>query len=139
MTNTSTTAIPFSALPQLGAELLGGTFAGITTSPTGEHAAVVLLADKPEQRMPWQQAMAWAQEAGGQLPSRPVAALLYANAKAQFEEAWYWTANSLEADTGDSSDASYAWYQGFNNGHQYHDHKGAEGRVRAVRLIQLTA
>lgn len=133
------TTISFSALPALGAELLGGIFAGVTTTRDGKHVAVILLPNKAQERMNWEKASAWAQEAGGQLPSRPVAALLYANAKGQFEDAWHWTSDSLDADTWDESDASYAWHCNFNYGSQNGSLKSYEGSARAVRLIHLDA
>ena len=119
-------------LPALGQPLEGGTFAGLTTRPDGTHHAVVLLADTPGSRLTWAQATEWAGSLNAQLPSRPVAALLFANAKAAFEEAWHWTADE------DPEDSAYAWFQGFDGGYQYINHKSYEGRARAVRLIQLT-
>jgi hypothetical protein len=83
--------------------------------------------------------MNWAKEAGGQLPTRPIAALLYANAKDQFERTWYWTSDELQADTGDEDDASYAWFCFFYYGLQDFNLKSAEGAAVAVRLIHLTA
>jgi hypothetical protein len=118
-------------LPKLGAALAAGIFAGLITKPDGTHHAVVLLADKPEQRLPWQQAMEWATGLQAELPSRPVAAMLFANLKPQFEEAWHWTSDE------DPDDGSYAWGQTFNVGSQFYTHKSYEGRARAVRLIQL--
>ena len=46
-------ATPFQLLPALGADLEGGTFCGLTTKPDGTHHAVVLLADKPAERLNW--------------------------------------------------------------------------------------
>lgn len=131
------TTLSFSALPALGADLAGGTFRGITTLKNGTHAAVILLPNKAQERMSWDKAMAWATEAGGQLPTRPVAALLYANAKEQFERTWYWTSDELHADTGDEDDASYAWTCDFYGGTQGLDRKIYEGSAVAVRLIPL--
>lgn len=120
-------------LPALGQPLEGGTFAGLTTRPDGTHHAVVLLADKPGGRLTWAQATEWAGSLNAQLPSRPVAALLFANAKAAFEEAWHWTADE------DPDDGAFAWSQYFDGGDQDCSRKSFEGRARAVRLIQLTA
>lgn len=123
-------AISFAALPALGASLADGTFRGITTLPDGTHAAVILLPNKAQERMSWQKAMAWAEGVGGQLPSRPVAALLYANAKAEFEPNWHWT-NEPHSD-------SCAWLQTFGYGFQDCYTKDYEFSAVAVRLIQLT-
>lgn len=131
--------ISFASLPALGAELEGGIFSGITTLKDGTHAAVILLPNKAQKRMTWKKATAWAEEVGGQLPSRPVAALLYANAKPHLDPAWHWTSDTLDQDTGDDSDASYAWLCNFSRGYQGNYRKSDEGAARAVRLIHLTA
>lgn len=121
----------FADLPALGQPLESGIFCGLTTAPDGTHHAVVLLADKPAAGLSWKAAGAWTGTVGGTLPTRPVAAMLFANAKAQFDEAWHWTA--------DEFDGSYAWYQDFDYGCQNDNHKSCEGRARAVRLIPITA
>jgi hypothetical protein len=120
-----------SALPALLQPLEGGLFAGVCTTPDGTHHAVVLLTEQPAERLTWKKAMNWAEKLGAVLPTRPVAALLFANAKAQFEPEWHWTSESF--------DGSYAWGQDFSYGDQSDlDLKSYEGRARAVRLIQLT-
>jgi hypothetical protein len=131
--------ISLSKLPSLGSELDGGRFCGVTTLKDGAHCAVILLPNNAQQRLAWKDAMTWAEESGGQLPSRPVAALLYANAKAYLQPAWHWTSDTLDADTGDADDASYAWGCGFFTGYQSDDRKSCEGAAVAVRLILLTA
>jgi hypothetical protein len=117
-------------LPALLQPLEGGLFAGLTTTPEGQHQAVVLLDDKPDTLLPWKAAMAWAEQIGATLPARPVAMLLFANARDQFERGWHWTSEAF--------DGSFAWIQYFYDGGQGYDHKSYEGRCRAVRLIQLT-
>ena len=131
--------LAFADLPALGAELDSGRFCGITTLKDGTHSAVILLPAKAGKRLAWSDAMAWAQEAGGQLPSRPVAALLYANAKDQLEQGWHWTSDELHTDTGDQDDVSSAWHCHFYYGYQHDNHKSYEGGAVAVRLIPLTA
>jgi len=74
---------------------------------------------------------AWSKKQGGELPSRPVAALLFANVKSALRPRWHWTS--------DEEDASYAWGCYFGNGHQYDDPKSYEGGAVAVRLIPLAA
>ena len=91
-----------------------------------QHCAVVLLPAKPSKRLHWQAALDWAAEQQAELPTRPVAALLFANLKPQFEEVWHWTSEAF--------DGSYAWFQDFDDGYQYYGgHKSYEGRARAVR------
>ena len=128
--STLTATLSLAQLPALGAPLEGGSFAGITTQPDGTHCAVVLLPAQGTD-LDWPAAKAWAADQGGELPSRPVAALLYANVKAQLRPRWHWTA--------DEDGASYAWHCYFDNGLQDGYHKSYEGGSVAVRLIHLTA
>ena len=129
MSSTATT-ITIAALPAIGAALAGGTFAGLTTLPNGTHHAVVLLPGKGDD-LTYQQAGEWAKEQGGVLPTRPVAALLFANVQAQLQPEWHWTA--------DEHSASYAWYCTFDEGSQGLTLKSYEGSAVAVRLIPLSA
>ena len=117
-------------LPDLGQPLDGGTFAGLTSKPDGTHCAVVLLPGAGT-GLTWTKAKAWAKKQGGELPSRLVAALLFANVKSALRPRWHWTS--------DEEDASYAWGCYFGNGHQYDDPKSYEGGAVAVRLIPLAA
>jgi hypothetical protein len=121
-------ALTLATLPALGAELDGGLFAGLTTTPDGKHHAVCLLPDKPEGELTWQKALAWADEVGGVLPTRPVAALLFANCKDQFEATWHW---SSEEHTNGAS----AWSQDFDTGYQDAGHELSELSARAVRRV----
>jgi hypothetical protein len=123
-----TTAVNFSTLPLLGATLEGGIFAGLTTRKDGIHCAVILLPENGE-KLTWRKAIAWAAKQGGELPSRPVAALLFANLKAQLQPRWHWTC--------EEDDASYAWVCSFY-GSQNDILKSNEGSAVAVRLIPLT-
>ena len=123
-------SISLAALPALGTDFEGGTFAGITTRADGTHCAVVLLPGAAED-MTWEAAKAWAAEQGGELPTRPVASLLFANVQPALSPEWHWTA--------DEYDASFAWGCYFSGGNQYDDLKSVEGSVVAVRLIPITA
>ena len=115
-------------LPALGQPLDGGTFAGLTTKPDGTHCAVVLLPDNGTD-LTWAKAKAWAKKQGGELPSRPVAALLFANIKASLQPKWHWT--SEEYGT------SFAGGCGFDYGTQSLTHKSFEGSAVAVRYIKI--
>lgn len=127
---TPITSTPFGQLPAIGADLAGGIFFGITTRKDGVHCAAVLLPDQSE-KLTWKKAMNWAAKLGAELPSRPVAALLFANLKDKLTPAWHWTS--------DEDDASYAWGCNFDCGYQSGGRKSYEGSVVAVRLIPLTA
>ena len=122
--------INLASLPAIGADLEGGTFAGLTTKPDGTHCAVVLLPEAGTD-LTWTKAKAWAKKQGGELPSRPVAALLFANVKASLQPRWHWTS--------DEYDASFAWHCNFLDGYQDGTRKSYEGGAVAVRQIPLTA
>jgi len=124
-----TLSTSLSTLPALGAALHGGIFAGLTTRKDGTHCAVVLLPDQGTD-LTWKKACNWAQKLEAELPSRPVAALLFANVKDQLRPKWHWTSEGY--------DASFAWGCNFNYGAQFSYHKSYEGAAVAVRLIPLT-
>ena len=126
----SAAQLSLASLPPIGSELEGGTFAGLTTKPDGTHCAVVLLPGNGTD-LTWTKAKAWSKKQGGELPSRPVAALLFANAKSALQRRWHWTS--------DEEDASYAWLCTFGLGTQYTNRKSYEGGAVAVRQIPLTA
>lgn len=129
-TTTQTQTFPFASLPAIGAELDGGTFAGITTKPDGAHYAVFLLPEQGE-NLTWQQALAWADEQGGELPTRTVASMLFANAKDKLKPEWHWTSEAYNA--------SHAWYCYFYYGYVDGYLKSDEGCAVAVRCIPITA
>lgn len=114
----------------LGAPLENGTFAGITTRQDGTHCAVVLLAEQSVE-LTWKKALTWAKKQGGELPSRPVASMLFANVKSALKPGWHW---SSEED-----DASFAWQCDFDGGDLSIDHKSGGGCAVAVRLIPFTS
>ena len=124
-----TLSISLSTLPALGAALHGGTFAGLITRKDGTHCAVILLPDQGTD-LTWKKACNWAQKLEAELPSRPVAAMLFANVKDQLRPKWNWTSDSYYV--------SYAWSCDFGNGYQSNDPKSDEGAAVAVRLIPLT-
>lgn len=123
--------ITFSALPALGVDLDEGTFAGCVTLPGGRLVAVVLLPGPGcAERVRWQQAMDWAASRMGELPTRPVAALLFANVTEKLDPYWHWTSEQW--------DATIAWGCDFGDGLQGTSHKSYEGRAVAVRYIDIT-
>lgn len=128
--STTQTTIRLGDLPAIGKPLDGGHFVGITTQAKGQHCAVVLL---PEQGsdLTHAKAKAWAKQLGGELPTRPVAAMLFANVKKLLRAGRHWTA--------DTDSPSYAWNCGFNYGLQTSLHKSCEGSAVAVRLIPLSS
>lgn len=124
----SATPIHFNALPAVGAPFEGGKFVGITTQPDGTHCAVALLPDQGSD-LNHSQAVAWAEGLGGTLPTRPIAALLFANVKTLLRPRWHW----LQETEG----ASSAWFCYFGYGGQSITLKSGEGSAVAVRSIPL--
>ena len=129
-TKTVIASVILSTLPALGSDFEGGTFAGVITKNDGTHCAVVLLPGTAED-LTWEAAKAWAVEQGGALPTRPVAALLFANVQPALSPEWHWTA--------DEYSASSAWHCHFGNGSQSGHHKRNELAAVAVRLIPLSS
>jgi hypothetical protein len=127
---TQNTFISIASLPPVGADLDGGTFAGLTTSTDGTHHAVILLPEHGTS-LTWAKSNARAKKQGGELPTRPVASLLFANVKDKLQPGWHWTS--------EEDDASYAWGCGFSIGNLGLTRKSYEGSAVAVRLIPLTA
>jgi hypothetical protein len=119
-------SIAFNALPTLGSALEGGTFAGLTTRKSGQHHAVVLLPDHAT-GLTWKKGMNWAKKLDAELPSRPIAAMLFHNLKDKLQPGWHWTSEEF--------DASSAWICTFSYGFQYYGHKSYEGSAVAVRRI----
>lgn len=120
--------IDLASLPPIGKSLDGGTFAGLTTKPDGTHCAVVLLPGNATD-LTWKNAKTWAKKQGGELPSRPVAALLFANVKASLQLGWHWTS--------DEYDASSAWTCYFSYGDQNGCRKSYKSSAVAVRYIKI--
>lgn len=119
-------------LPAIGQLLNGGTFAGLTTKPDGTHCAVVLLPGTGTD-LTWTKAKTWAEEQGGELPSRPVAALLFANVKASLQPRWHWSCEEHETE------ASCAWYCDFDNGYQYGATRSTKARLLPSATSRLGA
>ena len=116
-------------LPAIGSELAGGTYAGITTGKDGVTYALILLSDKPTERLTWRKAINWAKKIEAELPTRVDSALLFANLKDSFEPEAHWTSESL--------DSSWAWFQYFDDGIQVFNRKDREFRARAVRRLPI--
>jgi hypothetical protein len=123
--------IAASALPEIGQPLVAidGIYAGVSSSREQPHYVLVLLNAKPSERLTWDEAIEWAKSVGGELPTRPEAAMLFANVPDEFEKRWHWTSTQY-------SDAG-AWTQYFNYGYQRADFKSYEGWARAVRRFDV--
>jgi hypothetical protein len=116
----------------LGAQLDGGIFVGVITQPDGTHSAVMLLPDRAKD-LTWQAAKDWAANLNAQLPTRPMAALIFSNTQDRPQTGWHWTSEEVKEY------ASFAWFCGFFGGFQDSTRKSYEGSAVAVRLIHITA
>ena len=107
-------------------------YAGAVLDANGQHMHhLVLMAQRPADKLNWQAAMDWASRIGGALPIRQEQALLLANCKPHLEGVYHWSCEEYEGD------ASYAWLQGFDYGTQNDDHIYGQGRAVAVRRLPI--
>ncbi len=113
-------------LPTLGAPLDSGIFVGVITQQDGTHSAITLLPDYAED-LTWQAAKDWAAGLNAQLPTRPMAALIFANTQDRPQSGWHWTSEEQK------DHASFAWGCYFDDGYQGSGLKSFEGSAVAVR------
>ena len=110
----------------------GEHYAGAVLDANGEHMHhLVLMAARPDAEVTWKDALEWAEQAGGALPTRQEQALLFANCKPHLQPRWHWSCEEHEED------ASYAWLCSFYDGYQYGFHESYEGSAVAVRYIKI--
>ena len=108
----------------------GERYAGAVLDEDGDHQFhLVLMAQRPTDKLNWQAAMDWAQRINGSLPTRQELSLLFANCKPHLEKVWHWSSETHE------SDASCAWYCYFTNGYITGNRKSYEGSAVAVRRV----
>lgn len=115
----------------------GGIYAGIIRGRDLGYDYHVIVADPDRTDITWKDAVDWAKALsiyGHQdftLPTRSEQALLFANVKELFAEAWYWSSEQSAATS------DYAWCQTFNSGYQGSDRKATKLRARAVRRFPI--
>ena len=107
----------------------GERYAGAILDDDGSiaHHVVLLLGER--ESINHGDAVSWAAEVGGALPTRREQSLLYANLKGAFAAAWYWSCETHETN------GEFAWFQNFLDGYQNDFHKSYEGRAVAVRRL----
>ncbi len=109
----------------------GEQYAGTIFMQSDPYYDLILLpGDKDDGN--WQDAMAWAKEQGGELPTRSEQSMLFANLKDEFKAGWYWSNETPASHEGS------AWCQGFSSGSQSWTSKRASSiRARAVRRVPI--
>ncbi|MDN8081211.1 DUF1566 domain-containing protein [Burkholderia multivorans] len=105
----------------------GERIAGQILLEDGSLSHYLILLPGEAEDLDWEAAKAWAAERGGELPTRREQSLLFANLKGEFEQAYYWSGERHESNSG------WAWCQHFSLGRQYGSHQDDELRARAVR------
>lgn len=115
-------------LPELAK---GERYAGILLDDKGKPSHHLVLLAGERSGFKWDEAVKWAKDQGGELPTRKEQALLFANAAGEFERDWYWSSEQ------DADAAASAWYQTFTNGTQHWRLKATKLRARAVRRVPI--
>ena len=103
-------------------------YVGILLGKNGQPDHHVALLDG-EYKLNWNDAMKKAKELGYVLPCRRTQSLLFANAKEQFADDWYYSSEQYSEGT--------AWFQLFVYGYQDFNLKDYERRCRFVRRLVL--
>ena len=122
-----TMAFPRSSISLAPGEEYAGVILGKEGAPS--YHLILLPGDKDD--LSWSAAKKWAAEIGGELPTRREQALLFANLKEHFEEAWYWSREQH------ASGSDCAWYRNFDDGGQGDYGKTSKLRARAVRRLEI--
>ena len=107
----------------------GEVYAGLLLGKNGEPDQHIFLLPGEIQEVNFDEAMKFADDAGGRLPTRREQALLFANLPEEFTPRWYWS--------GEKRGSGSAWNQIFDYGSQDWDDTLYECRARAVRSIAL--
>jgi len=107
----------------------GELYVGTLITPNKREHIILLPGELDEAN--WHDSKAWAASIGGDLPSRPEQALMFANLRENFNPRWYWSNEQ------DASDSDYAWGTHFNDGSQTSNYVTAQLRARAVRRLPI--
>jgi len=108
---------------------IGEKYIGTIISADGTRNHHIILLPGAVSGKTWNDAKAWAESIGGELPDRSEGALLFATMKDEFEEEWYWTREAHASCSG------YAWFQYCSDGNQSYDDIGCKLRARAFRRL----
>ena len=108
----------------------GEQYAGLVLKDGTPSHHLVLMAERPDQRMPWQQAKDWVWSINGAQPTQHEAVLIHVHCRNYIEPGGYWLSES-------DRDPAYAWVYYFSTGSQYCIQKSMEARAIAVRRIPI--
>jgi hypothetical protein len=117
--------------PAIGSPFNGGIYAGIIRGVSGQPDAHLIVLPEEAEGLNWEDAVAFAAAAGGDLPTRREQAILYVNVPELFQPDWYWSGEQH------ASNPASAWFQYFDRGYQTSTHKSAELRTVAVRRVSI--
>lgn len=109
----------------------GEHYAGVVIGANGVPTHHLILMAGWSKEATWIDAMAWAGQLGGALPSRQEQALLFANLKGMFETRTYWSSEQHAAGS------NFAWFQYFNDGYQGNSPKQSRLAACAVRRLVI--
>ena len=109
----------------------GEEYAGLIVSADGTKKHHLFLLPDERERINWEDAKAWAESIGGELPDRVESALLFATMKDHFKPGWHWTRGQHAASF------RYAWFQNFDHGSQGSYNINDEIRARAIRRVAI--
>lgn len=117
------------ALPAIGEDWKGGTYAGITVHDNQPMLLICLPGEIEKSN--WKDACAQAAAQDGELPSRIDALVVFKNLRDHFKKEWYWTGEQ------DEFLVAYAWLQDFDGGNQNFVRKSVEYRAFVVRRFPI--
>jgi len=107
----------------------GEQYAGLLLGKNGEPDQHIIRLPGEAQAVSWDEAVKFAEDAGGRLPTRREQSLLFANLGETFTPDWYWS--------GEQRSAGSAWCQHFSFGYQGWDTTNGKCRAVAVRSVPL--
>ncbi len=96
---------------------------------TGQPLHHLILLPQQGTDLEWASAKAWAEEVGGDLPTRQEQALLCANCKPHLRPRWHWSSETYEEDDSD------AWVCDFGRGYQCDTHRSFLACAVSVRRV----
>ncbi len=107
----------------------GEKYAGILLGKDGEPDRHIILLPGAAESVNFDDAKKFAESIGGELPTRRMQSLLYANLKEKFQPTWYWS--------GEQRGSGSAWSQFFDDGSQSWGYTSGKCRAVAVRSIVI--